>query len=1335
MKTRHTRAAFALTAALALTRITRLAQAAAGVPDPLLLPVATTAQVPLTAAYNALNVPSLAAGGSYLDPTTRVKIYKLTSGVFPTSSLNWGHDYAEGGDEVSLPYNGNTRAVIVRQNGGPWWLIDFTPGGGVSNPRPLTGVLAPFMDVAFAFSNNPATPYYAYVSSGSTIRRFDIRTMAEAPGNGWPVTGESSAMWLHQAENDSFFVWMRGANGSTIVGYEPGTGITKTYTNANLNEPRIDRAGRYVGVSMDIPGNGLIVWDWLTNTIPWTTPGDPGIPFSHNASLRRRWLSVDWNMSYPPDYTMFTPDVPNSAVHIAGPANATLVHGNGNWIQHPADPNDQWALFCHYGSLRPAESFWLAPGGFVLITPNGQRRLLGHPYNTTGNYTFYTFAKFSPDGRYVLFTSDMNGSGRSDVFLAELPVSASTPDTTPPAVSIAAPAAGSTVSGAAANVSANASDDVGVAGVQFLLDGGNLGAEDTAAPFAVSWNTTTAVNGSHSLSAVARDAAGNIANAAAVTVTVSNVVDASPPVLSGVAVSEMTSSAAIVVWTTDEPADSQVEYGRTTAYGSSAVLDPSLVLSHSQSLGGLSADTAYHFRVRSHDAAGNLAVSPDSTFTTLALPGPIASWKLDEGSGLTAADASGNANTGSLVNGVAWTAGRAGQAVALDGVDDYVRVPHAAMLDAFPLSVAAWFKTTSSVGVRGLVNKYVANAYDGYQIFFEDGGLCAWYLRDTANYVYDGTGCTMKTFGYNDGAWHHVVFVVDAAGGRLYLDGAQKGAQPWTGAAGAPTTLQELHLGHYPGAQGGAEYLGGLIDEVRIYDRALSGAEVSQLFTEPPPVSDATPPAISAVNATGIGGATATITWVTDETADSQVEYGTTTAYGASTVLDPALLTAHSERLAGLAPSTLYHYRVRSTDAAGNAAVSGDFTLRTLDTVPPAVSITVPLAGQGVSGIVTVAASASDDVGVAGVQFKVDGAALGAEVTAAPYTTAWDTRTAANGSHTLTAVARDGAGNATTSAAVAVIVGNSDFTPPVISGVAASGITSAGATVTWATDEPADSQVEYGTTTAYGASTAVDPAAVVTHSQPLANLAAATLYHYRVRSRDAAGNLAVSGDSTFTTAALPVPIAYWKLDEGAGTKAGDSSGNGNTGTLLNGPVWTAGRSGKALSFDGINDYVRVPHAAMLDAYPLTVVAWFKTTSTAGVRGLVNKYVANSYNGYQIFFENGSLCAWYLRTTSNYIYDGTGCTMRTPGYNDGQWHQVALVVDGAGARLYVDAVEKRSLGWTGPPGPATTTRELALGFYPGAAGGAKYLAGTVDAVRIYNKALTPDQILQLFNAVQ
>ena len=138
----------------------------------------------------------------------------------------------------------------------------------------------------------------------------------------------------------------------------------------------------------------------------------------------------------------------------------------------------------------------------------------------------------------------MNGSGRNDLFLAEVPQSGSS-DTTPPTVSITAPAGGATVSGTSVPVTANASDNVGVAGVQFRLDGIDLGVEDGSAPYSIAWDTTVAANGVHSLTALARDAAGNSTLSSAVSVTVNNV-DTVPPVISSVSASAISSAGATI---------------------------------------------------------------------------------------------------------------------------------------------------------------------------------------------------------------------------------------------------------------------------------------------------------------------------------------------------------------------------------------------------------------------------------------------------------------------------------------------------------------------------------------------------------------------------------------------------------------------------------------------------------------------------------------------------------------------------------------------------------------------------------------------------------------------
>lgn len=186
------------------------------------------------------------------------------------------------------------------------------------------------------------------------------------------------------------------------------------------------------------------------------------------------------------------------------------------------------------------------------------------------------------------------------------------PDTTSPTVSITAPVDGATIYGSLVTLSADASDSVGVSGVQFSVNGVNVGSEDTSSPYSITWDSTATSSGSKSIVAVARDSAGNYATSTAVSVTLDNAAPANSSISSGTPVATSTT----VTWTTDELADSQINYGTTDGYGSTTTLDSILTTSHSVALSGLTASTTYHYRVRSTDAQGNLAVSSDQTFTT-----------------------------------------------------------------------------------------------------------------------------------------------------------------------------------------------------------------------------------------------------------------------------------------------------------------------------------------------------------------------------------------------------------------------------------------------------------------------------------------------------------------------------------------------------------------------------------------------------------------------------------------------------------------------------------------------------------------------------------------------
>lgn len=396
-----------------------------GAPAPTLLPIAQVNHAMNVAAYVALKVPQLAAGASYRDPTTNVRITKLTSATFPGGSSSWGLQYFEGGTIISLPLDSTGRRKYhIFGSTGTQLIADWAPGAGVSNPKQFPSGGSPNADLCFAFSTNLATPYYAYALSGSQLVRIDTRTMTLAPGSGFPVANAGGGGWLQNSENDAAFAWMTGDKVTHY--FEPATGRNVTYSNAAVNEPRLSRSGRYIGLSMDSPDNGLVMLDASTTpvTTVYTLRGYPDLPFGHNASLKDLWIGSAGDDRYPFPITT-TGVAAGTAKREWGPSIGDHPVWNGAWIQ-PGDQRNAYVVGNSYGALTGKANYpnldWTAPGGIVIANAAGDRRLLAFPYSNQIDYWGQSWPQFSTDGRVVVFSSDMLGSGRYDLFLAELPI-------------------------------------------------------------------------------------------------------------------------------------------------------------------------------------------------------------------------------------------------------------------------------------------------------------------------------------------------------------------------------------------------------------------------------------------------------------------------------------------------------------------------------------------------------------------------------------------------------------------------------------------------------------------------------------------------------------------------------------------------------------------------------------------------------------------------------------------------------------------------------------------------------------------------------------------------
>jgi hypothetical protein len=386
----------------------------------------------------------------------------------------------------------------------------------------------------------------------------------------------------------------------------------------------------------------------------------------------------------------------------------------------------------------------------------------------------------------------------------------------------------------------------------------------------------------------------------------------------------------------------------------------------------------------------------------------------------------------------------------------------------------------------------------------------------------------------------------------------------------------------------------------------------------------------------------------------------------------------------------------------------------TPDTIPPTVALTAPAAGI-VSGTTTVSANASDDRGVANVQFKLDGANLGSPVTSAPYSIAWDTRAAGNGPHRLTAVALDVGGNSTTSAPVDVTVDNG--IPPTVSVTApAEGATLTGTSTLTATAASARgiANVQFKVDGASaGAPVANAPFTFAWDSTTVPNGA----HTITAVATDTNANTTTSAAVHVTTSnTVTVPsglVAAYGFEEASGTTVTDSSISGLNGTITGAARTASGKIGRGLTFNGAGDVVTIGDAAPLHLTTgMTLEAWVNLGASGNWRTAILKEQTGALS-YALYVNSDT-----NRPSGHVTTSAETDTRGSAAVATGAWTHLAVTYDGANLRLYVNGAQVSSKAVTGTI--STTAQPLRLG---GNGVWGEYFQGTLDEVRVYNRALT------------
>ncbi|HMJ34003.1 MAG TPA: LamG-like jellyroll fold domain-containing protein [Baekduia sp.] len=789
--------------------------------------------------------------------------------------------------------------------------------------------------------------------------------------------------------------------------------------------------------------------------------------------------------------------------------------------------------------------------------------------------------------------------------------------------------------------------------------------------------------------------------------------------------------------------ESMTPFTRTVVQnGTVAVIAPT-----PQILGG----TSYDFTSWSNGGAAvhqftapTAATTYTATYTASPCPtytGLVGQWGFDEASGTTATDGTGNGLNGSITGAVRSSTGKFGGALSFNGTSDVVSVADNAKLDLTTgMTLEGWVNPTTlagswrTVGIKENTGALVYALYATNNTNMPSGHVSTPAESDTR-----GTGTVPLN------AWTHLATTYDGATLKMYVNGTLASSKAVTGSM--PNSAGALRFG---GNNVWGEYFSGRLDELRLYSRALTQAQIQSDMTAPVTCSGAPPapvlstspaslsfsatsgaadPASKTINVTNTGGGTLSYT-----VGDDQPWLSASPVSGSA----PGTITV-SASVSGLAAGT-YTANVTVTASGANGSPKTIPVTLTVAAAPAAPTLTTSPSSLAFSGVSGAADPGSKTIDVT----NTGGSTLSYTVAKdQPWLTVSPAGGTAPGTITVNAslnslAAGTYTGNVTVTASGA---SGSPKTIPVTFTVAAPpalGVTPStlAFTAMQGGANPAPQTVDVSNT---GGGTLTY---TVTKDQswltvtPTSGTAPSTL---TVGANSAGlapgsytGTVAVSapgaGGSPKTVsvaltinAAPPAPsglVGAWGFDETSGTGVTDASGNGLNGTLTGATRTTTGKFGGALSFNGTSNWVTVADNAKLDlTTKITMEGWVNPTALGSTwRTVMIKEGASSLV-YSLYASEGTSKA------SGHVFTSTEFDTRsTAGVALNTWTYLATTWDGATLRLYVNGTLVSSKPVTG----TMPNSSGALRFGGNSVWG-EWFRGQLDEIRVYNRALAQSEI--------